>query len=301
MSDTKFNPTESLVVRELITRLRVSNVMSTQIHSVFPTESLRNIQHLMKEKQVSGVPVIDEAWHLLGIITVDDIIAALDKNYIEEPARDHMTTDVISLNDNYPLAVAISHFEKYSFRRYPVINDKNKLVGLITGRDILSSLLFEINNEVDKLEELLPERRVTSTEFFYKKFHIEKRDMKTAGKASSEVKKFCKRSNFSRKFTRRVGVAAFELEINIVVHSHGGSITIMRENDFIKIIAKDKGPGIGDLNKAMEEGYSTANEWVRSYGFGAGMGLPNIRRVSDSFHITSSEKGTNVTVTFNID
>ncbi|ERP31743.1 CBS domain-containing protein [Chitinivibrio alkaliphilus] len=301
MSDMKFNQTESLVVRELITRLRVYDVMSRDIYAVRETDSMRSVQNLMKEKKVSGIPVTDEEDVLRGIITVDDIIYALDCKHIEEPCGSHMSDNVICLNEQYPLAVAISFFEKYSYRRYPVTNEAGKLTGMITGRDILSSLLFEINNEVDKLEEMLPEKKVKSSEYFYKKHHVESRNMSAAGTASTEIKNFCKRSNFPRPFIRRVGVAAFELEINIVVHSQGGSLTIIREEDYITLVAKDSGPGIADTDKAMETGFSTANDWVRSYGFGAGMGLPNIKRVSDDFSINSSPAGTKVTATFNID
>ncbi len=301
MSELKFNPTESLVVRELISRLRVYDVMSTTLHTASPKMTLREIQEQMRESKVSGMPIIDDEWHLLGIITVDDIIEALDHGFIDDIAGDHMSSDLITLKDQYPLAVAISNFEKYSYRRYPVINRNDKLVGIISGRDILNSLLFEINNEVDKLEELLPEEKIHSSEFFYRKFRVEAKDMEKAGTASAEIKKFCKRSTFPRKLMRRIGVAAFELEINIAVHSKGGSLTIVRDKDSVQIIAQDVGPGIDDLDAAMREGFSTANDWVRSYGFGAGMGLPNIKRVSDYFQISSdTEHGTMVTAIFNV-
>lgn len=302
MTEMKFNQTESLVVRELITRLRIYDVMSTTLHTAQQEDTLRDIQKIMKEKKISGIPIISKEWQLLGIITVDDIIEALDKGHINETAGAHMTTGLITLKDQYPLAVGISHFEKYSFRRFPVVNRNDKLVGMISGRDILNALLYEINNEVDKLEELLPEEKIHSTEFFYRKFKVKAKDMEEAGKASAEIKKFCKRSNFNRKLIRRIGVAAFELEINIAVHSLGGSLTIVRDKNNIQIISQDKGPGIEDLDAAMREGFSTANDWVRSYGFGAGMGLPNIKRVSDYFHISSDkEHGTMVTATFKVD
>ncbi|MBN2619168.1 MAG: histidine kinase, partial [Spirochaetales bacterium] len=102
------------------------------------------------------------------------------------------------------------------------------------------------------------------------------------------------------KFIRRVAVASYELEINQVVHSEGGTIKAIFDKDKITIIAKDRGPGIPDLDKALTEGFSTANDWIRSLGFGAGMGLPNSKRVSDDFLIESSPKGTKVTVIFNI-
>lgn len=302
MPEIKINQSESLVVRELITRLRIYDVMSTTLHTAKEEDSLRTIQKLMKTAKVSGIPIVDENWYLKGIITVDDIIRALDKGYIDEPAGQHMVQGIITLEDTFPLTVGISYFEKYSFRRFPVVNKNNRLVGIISGRDVLNALLYEINNEVDKLEELIPESKIHSSEFFYRKFHVEAKNMETAGLASAEIKKFCKRSNFHRKLIRRIGVACFELEINIAVHSLGGSITIVRDKDHIQIIAQDKGPGIEDLDAAMREGFSTANDWVRSYGFGAGMGLPNIKRVSDNFHISSDNAhGTMVTATFNLD
>jgi len=90
-------------------------------------------------------------------------------------------------------------------------------------------------------------------------------------------------------------VASYELELNQVIHSKGGVMILRVFNDTIEVIAQDEGPGIADVDQAMQEGYSTANEWVRSLGFGAGMGLPNVKRVSDEFSIQSElGKGTTV-------
>ena len=85
--------------------------------------------------------------------------------------------------------------------------------------------------------------------------------------------------------------------MNLVVHSDGGTLTFRADEGEIQLIAKDQGPGIADVNLAMQEGWTTANDWVKSLGFGAGMGLPNAKRVSDEFHIASElGKGTTVTV-----
>jgi anti-sigma regulatory factor (Ser/Thr protein kinase) len=125
--------------------------------------------------------------------------------------------------------------------------------------------------------------------------------MDNAGNASGEIKQFCEKSGLPRKLCRRIGVAAFELEINIAVHSNGGTIAISQKGNELQIISQDIGPGIENIELAMQEGHSTANDWVRSYGFGAGMGLPNIKRVSDVFDISSGPGGTQVTATFFID
>jgi anti-sigma regulatory factor (Ser/Thr protein kinase) len=94
---------------------------------------------------------------------------------------------------------------------------------------------------------------------------------------------------------RRAAVASYELELNIVIHSTGGSISCLIAGDRLEILAEDEGPGIPNLEEALREGFSTANPWVRSLGFGAGMGLPNVKRVSDEFFIDSGPgRGTKV-------
>ena len=100
---------------------------------------------------------------------------------------------------------------------------------------------------------------------------------------------------------RRVAVAAYELEINICIHSHGGVLVLLISDETITITAKDRGPGIPDIEWACRDGTSTANDWIRSLGFGAGMGLSNSKRVADSFDIQSEVgKFTKVTCTFNL-
>lgn len=299
MNDNIINLSGSLVVRELITRLRVKDAMNSTLLTAKPNATLRETQNIMRENKISGVPICDDEHHLVGIVTVDDIIKALDQNYIDATVDNHMTKNIITLEENMPLSLALSYFEKYQFRRFPITDHKHRLTGIISGRDILSKILAEINAEVDKLEDMIPEEKIKSHEFYYRKFMVESRNMDKAGFASGKIKKYCERSGFHRKLVRRIGVAAFELEINLAVHSDGGTLTITRENNKVQIMSQDRGPGIANVDEAMQEGFSTANDWVRSFGFGAGMGLPNIKRVSDQFHIVSTpQEGTTVTVTF---
>jgi anti-sigma regulatory factor (Ser/Thr protein kinase) len=120
-------------------------------------------------------------------------------------------------------------------------------------------------------------------------------DFELAGRASTEIKKALKTRNFDPKLIRRIAIASYELEINQVVHSDGGVIRCSILPDKVIITAADSGPGIEDVNQALREGYSTANEYVRSLGWGAGMGLANTKRVSDEFTIDSAlGKGTTV-------
>lgn len=109
----------------------------------------------------------------------------------------------------------------------------------------------------------------------------------TAGEASSNIKKMMKLLGIDSKKIRNASIAAYEAEMNIAIHSNGGKIIFLIEEDHIQIIAEDNGPGIADINLAMKEGYSTATSEIREMGFGAGMGLPNIRKCSDEFDIES--------------
>ncbi len=118
-------------------------------------------------------------------------------------------------------------------------------------------------------------------------FHIDGGDFVNAGKASSGVKGVLKQLDVSAKRIKRVVIALYETEVNVVAHASKGDIEAIIESDTIEVTVKDSGPGIPDIEQAMKEGYSTASREVREMGFGAGMGLPNIKRNSDSFFIES--------------
>lgn len=126
-------------------------------------------------------------------------------------------------------------------------------------------------------------------------------DFSVAGENSSKVKKTLKQLGFSPDFIRRVAIAMYEAEINMVIHANGGHIDVEITPERIKINLCDNGPGIPDLEKAMQEGFSTATNKVRELGFGAGMGLPNIKKYSDELNIkTEIGKGTNVEIIINV-
>lgn len=118
-------------------------------------------------------------------------------------------------------------------------------------------------------------------------FVVAKEDFSKAGEASSSIKKTLKKLGIDSKIIRKVAIVTYEAEMNIVIHSIGGKIMVDIDTEKIKIQAIDQGPGIEDTEKAMEVGFSTATQKVRELGFGAGMGLPNIKKNSDNFEISS--------------
>ncbi len=125
------------------------------------------------------------------------------------------------------------------------------------------------------------------------KYELEGGNFSRAGNASSEVKKVLKQLNVDSKTIKRVVVALYEGEVNVVAHAHNGFVMVDIDEKRIFIRIEDQGPGIPDINLAMQEGYSTASESVREMGFGAGMGLPNIKKNTDNLNIQSQVgKGT---------
>ena len=126
-------------------------------------------------------------------------------------------------------------------------------------------------------------------------------DFTSAGKASVQVKKMLRQLGLDAETIRRVSVAMYEGEINMVIHADGGVAEVLVWESDVRVILADKGPGIPDVALAMQEGYSTAKDNIRALGFGAGMGLPNMKRYSDSIIIdTVVGEGTTVTMDFAI-
>lgn len=275
------------VILELIYRLKIKDVMTKEVITAGERDTMRSIKNLMKENGITGVPIVRRR-RLVGIISVDDIIRALDDGKIDEPAELYMSRTLIVLEEDMPLSFGISYFDKYRYGRFPVLGRNQELAGIITSRDVIMGLLLEINKEVEKLESRMKSSEPMPGGGICEEYPVRKFDFKNAGRASTEIKKVIKTRGVDPKTARRVAVACYELEMNQVVHSDGGTIRFTVDGGSVTIIARDTGPGIPDVDQAMQEGYSTANEWIRSLGFGAGMGLPNVRRVSDEFEIESA-------------
>ncbi|MDD2599500.1 MAG: CBS domain-containing protein [Kiritimatiellae bacterium] len=297
-------PAEPLVLIEMIQRLKVRDVMTSKLVTVVRASPLREVQSLMKAKRISGVPV-EEGGRFLGLVTINDILRALEGGYIDETCQKHMSTKLVVLEDDMPLSFALRYFENYHYGRFPVINREQKLVGIICQRDINRALLLELANELNRLESEWVLSKATAQPYnlyVLREFPVSKYDFENAGKAANKIKQILQEKKFPPKVIRRIAVAAYELEINLCVHSDGGSLSWQISNGRAEIIATDSGPGIVDLEWACKDGNSTANEWIRSFGFGAGMGLVNVKRVADEFEIESTVNvGTRVKAVIYID
>ena len=138
-------------------------------------------------------------------------------------------------------------------------------------------------------------------ELFRITYPVAAADYVNAGKGSTDIKRRLKQLGVGGDVLRRVAVASYEVELNLVIHSLGGELCLTVFSDAVQLVSADVGPGIPDLDMAMREGYSTANDEARSLGFGAGMGLPNMKLNADDFDIKSQlGSGTTITMRFNL-
>ena len=277
------------VVLELLYSIKVKDAMTRELVTASPESNLRDVQILMRDNAITGVPILEDG-RLLGIVSIGDIIGALDSGTMDHLARNVMTSSVVSLDEEMPLSFAVTYFDRYKFGRFPVLDTTGRLCGIITASDILRRLLIALNEEIGRMEQRIAGRQIASggpVPVMELSFGTSPLDFSRAGNASARFKKALVEKGCPPPIARKAAVASYELELNQVIHSTGGIMRMRVFADTIEISAQDEGPGIPDVNLAMQEGYSTANEWVRSLGFGAGMGLPNVKRVADEFSISS--------------
>ena len=131
-------------------------------------------------------------------------------------------------------------------------------------------------------------------------YKIERNDIANAGTVASLTKRALRKRGLSREFIKQVTIGVYEAEINVVIHSYGGTVKVVIEDEYAEITFKDVGPGIPSIEKALTKGYSTASSYAIENGFGAGMGLPNIQAVSDEMDLQSSDEGTYLNMKFYI-
>jgi len=297
------------LANELIYEIKVEDAMTKDVIFFSQEATFREIQLSLKKNRISGVPILDDRKNIIGIVSIDNVITALDEEYINDKVKHYMTRDVITIPKNYSLVSAIKKFERYKFGRLPVTNnlDSDKIVGILTMGDILNCLLLTIQSIAEKVGEKedqntqLSEKMVKETLQKRLRFEVKKADFENAGRVASIIRKYLQKLNIDKQVLRRVAIVCYEAEMNISIHSLGGYITVEVDKSNIVINAVDYGPGIPDVEEAMRPGFTTASEQIRALGFGAGMGLPNIKKCSDHLDLESSmETGTILKATIHL-
>lgn len=286
-------------VEELAYELRVQEVMTTELKWLSPDMSMSQALELFRTARISGAPVIEQG-KLVGIISLEDLIRCMTSGELDAPVSSYMSRKPITVRSNEPVVEALKLFVDTRHGRLPVLDANENIIGILTKSDITMGLLQALQRDY-KVEELrtyrashLFEDIISDRTSLILRYTIQQGDFNRGGAASSYIKRALLRLGASPQIARRCGIATYEAEMNLIIHTtHGGIIRVEIEPHQITLEAYDDGPGIKDIALAMRPGYSTASEEIRELGFGAGMGLVNIHRCVDSMKLESTwGKGT---------
>lgn len=296
-------------VEELAYEIKVNEVMTSDLVCFSPNDSMQEVLEAFRQKRISGAPIISSNGELIGIISMEDLIRCLVVSDLGSKINKYMTTNLVTILPTDPVVEASKKFVTTNFGRLPVVDKNQKLVGMMTKGDINRGLLKAL--ETDYHEEEI--RKYRASHLFEDiesdrtslilRYQIQQGDFDNGGQASSNIKRALMRLGASKQIARRCGIAIYEAEMNLIIHTtEGGVMRVEIEPHQISIDAYDYGPGIKDVELAMKPGYSTASDAVREMGFGAGMGLVNISRCVDHMKLESVwGKGTRLKMRLNLD
>ncbi|GAB1470771.1 CBS domain-containing protein [Chloroflexota bacterium] len=290
-------------VEELSYDLKVHEVMISNVITTSPSMSISSVLDLLRINRISGMPVVvDEI--LVGVISLEDVVRALQEDALAAPVSDYMTSQLVTVNSFDSIVEAIKAFTRKGLGRLLVIDEHHKLAGIITKGDINRGILRAVEHDYQE-EEV---RRYRASHLFKDiisdrttlvlRYDIKVGDFTHGGNASSNIKRALLRLGADPQLARRCGIAAYEAETNLIIHTtNGGILKLEVEPHRISLITTDDGPGIADIQQVLQPGYSTASDTVREMGFGAGMGLVNIQRCVDTMELESTPgKGSRLTM-----
>jgi anti-sigma regulatory factor (Ser/Thr protein kinase)/predicted transcriptional regulator len=277
--------------------------MTKEVITVTPSTPMRQLRGILHDNRISGTPVVEDGM-LVGIISIEDFIKWLVDGAPECAVTEWMTRDVVTVSEDVPLVQAVDKLNRFGFGRLPVVErGSNRLKGVMTKGDIIVGFLRRL--EVDYRQAEM--RHAESSHFFEDimadkgtvvlQYEVPGGDFGRAGRCAGRLKTSLLRLGVSPKTARRVVIAAYEAEMNVIFFTKGGRMTVEVDPTAVRMKIVDDGPGIPDVARAMQQGFSTAPDWVRELGFGAGMGLHNINECADRMNIESTVgKGTRIEV-----
>ncbi len=300
-------PAEISKLQELIYELTVEQVMSKGVVVCGPDDTMDEVKELMRINRVSGIPVV-EGDKLVGLVSLERVIKTLEAGETDVAVHEKMTREVRTVSPREALVHTVDKFGRYKYGRFPVVDGDGRLVGILTKGDIVRGLLKAL--EVDYHQEESARHRAShlfedvisdETTLVLRYRVVGRKDFKRGGEAASRLKRTLKMMGIRPNIVRRVGIAVYEAEMNVVIHADGGQIVAELEPRRLMVRAIDHGPGIADVEQALQPGFSTAPEWARELGFGAGMGLSNIQHCADELHLESVlGQGTDLEIIFNL-
>ncbi len=280
-------------LQELAYEVKIGDVMTRNVITVEPQNTMAELREILRDHRISGAPVLENG-ELVGIISVEDLIKALAAGEMEARVGEKMTRNPVTVRADETVVTAIKYFNRHGFGRFPVVDREGKLVGILTRGDIIRGLLKQLEMEYHREETLrhqvthIFEELVSDLTSITLRCRVEAQNFDGAGEASSKIKRALTRLAVPPQIVRRAAIVTYELEMNLIIHTTaGGEILAEVQPDRIIIRAMDTGPGIPDIEKALQPGFSTAPDWVREMGFGAGVGLNNVQRCADEMLIES--------------
>jgi len=280
-------------IEELSYDLKIREVMASNVITIPPDVPLASALELLRVNRISGMPVVENG-SLVGVISLEDIVRALQKNELGAQVKNYMSTKLTTVNSFDSVVEALKVFSEKQLGRLPVLDENQKLAGIITKGDITRGILLAVQHDY-KEEEV---RRYRASHLFEDiisdrttlvlRYTIKAGDFTRGGTASGNIKRALLRLGADQQLARRCGIAAYEAEMNLIIHTtNGGILKLEIEPRKITLSTSDDGPGIDNIQKVLQPGYSTATDDVRAMGFGAGMGLVNIQKCVDKMEIDS--------------
>ena len=286
-------------VEELSYDLKIREVMTADLKTATPDMPLSQVLEILRLNRISGLPVVENE-SLVGIVSLEDIVRAMQLNDLSATVSRYMTAEVVTVASFESVVKAMRTFTEKGLGRLPVIDENRRPVGMITKGDITRGILVALqmdykDEEVRRyrashlFEDIISERTTLVL-----RYTIQAGDFTHGGLASSHIKRALIRLGADSQVTRRCCIAVYEAEMNLIIHTtNGGILKLEVEPHRITMSATDDGPGIPDTEMVFRPGYSTASEEVREMGFGAGMGLVNMKRCVDEIELESTVgKGT---------
>ncbi|MCA1899446.1 MAG: CBS domain-containing protein [Chloroflexi bacterium] len=294
-------------VEELSYELKVQEVMTADVRVASPDMPVSEVLEILRTNRISGVPVLENE-QLQGVISIEDVVRAMRDGELSAPVSEYMTRKLVTVLNYDPIVKALQAFTESRLGRLVVVDENGRLAGMITKGDITRGVLLALQRDY-KEEELrryrashLFEDIVSDRTTLVLRYNIKAQDFIRGGYASSHIKRALLRLGADPQIARRCGIAVYEAEMNLIIHTnHGGVLKTEVEPHRITMSTVDDGPGIPNIEQVLQAGYSTASEQVREMGFGAGMGLVNIKRCVDKMEIESAVgKGTRLTMRIHI-
>ena len=280
-------------IQEMLYELEVRSIMWTDFYTLHPHDMMSKVRKVMQRNRNTLVPIVLDK-KLIGTLTIDNYIKWLNSKEKDKPVTRYMNVDSVTLHPQEPVISALRKMSDSKSIRVAVVEpESNELVGVICRCNLFEDILtqFDIVYKDEQVRHyrashIFEDVQADSVNISLL-FHVADTPMEFGGEIASSIRTALQNLGVDSDMIRRAGIASYEAEMNLLAYAGGGEFQVDVNPKHIKIVITDRGPGIPDVEQAMEPGYSTAPDWVRELGFGAGMGLNNIDDCSDIFKIRS--------------